>query len=224
MQSDLRCCATCGFLANRNKNTGIFEIATSDQRERGHFKTDTNDGGVARCSKNIGDLPQESLAAIKRLTNGVHADNANSGAIKEVIQRERLECGEWIQFNPLMSPKEHEDMNLVEKIQSRAQQWRDEDLRWRREVEQSLERRHIEAATRAEAAVAAASVKASVQAESHARSVKQSQRVTWVIAGLAVIASIASASAAWVTIADRVKERQKANVVIPHASHQPTSP
>jgi hypothetical protein len=58
------------------------------------------------------------------------------------VMNEDIECPRFRKWIPGKTPKEHEEMSLLERLRAEQQVWRTEEAKWRNETETSLNRRH----------------------------------------------------------------------------------
>lgn len=101
-------CAECGYLAVRYLDTQQLLCPTQYHRENGEPPDEKNSrlSKVMFCSRMAFDLPKEA------------ADGKKSRV--EVI-RDSRECGRFTQWQPLLiTPKEHLDMDFLERMDART--------------------------------------------------------------------------------------------------------
>jgi hypothetical protein len=114
-------CATCGFLARRNVKTSAIEPCTQEQRGWMGFDP-YQGGGMPYCAKLEHDLEAEWKAQLQRLrADTTHGGNLHCAAVSAVTYSERT-CAAFRQWDPLRSPKEHEELEFVERLQTLYQQ------------------------------------------------------------------------------------------------------
>lgn len=135
-------CRECGYLAVRNKITGQLVSPLREQRETG-FPPDGTLGigidGKPLCAVGAFDL-------VDGLPPGGAAGRA-------VVMAEERECPQFTELIPVLTPKEHLDMNALQKQDEFHRKCREDDQRWRAEQadkqrawqerqEEAAERRH----------------------------------------------------------------------------------
>lgn len=110
-------CADCGYLGVRNKDNQTIVSPGKDQRDTGRNPIARDRGDrildtVPVCGVGAWDLQAKTAEAREQLSSNASAD---ANAAKEVMHEPRTckRFTEWIQA--LVSPKEHIDMNLLEK-------------------------------------------------------------------------------------------------------------
>lgn len=143
-------CNCCGLLATRNFQNSLVYPANEHVRKTGRTKVyydssiDFGGGPMASgydaiiCFKGYPGLPED-------------IDETNE---LKAIQKERS-CPYFVAWVPGYTPEKHEEMTLLEQVQSlaaqqraeelqRSREWRAEDLRWQKQVEALYETRHQE--------------------------------------------------------------------------------
>jgi len=58
---------------------------------------------------------------------------------------EDIPCNVFRERIPGLTPKEHEEMRLLEQVELKTQKWREEDLAWQRTVDANITARHNQA-------------------------------------------------------------------------------
>ena len=140
-------CADCGFLAIRDEYTEDVKEATRRVRERGEAVTSAQNTHRAKV------FCYEGVRRMLPL-------NMDAQQVAAMVNEE-IECGEFRKWSEGKTPKEHEEMTILEQVKEenatarqedirRQKQWREEDLEWRKEVEDGIDRRFREAEDRKE--------------------------------------------------------------------------
>ena len=92
-------CADCGFLANRNFETGEL-VSVDEGRQTGRFRTlpGVTYGPVPTCFRMKANLFAEYLA------------EKSENRLLAVIAKDRGECAGFVKWEPGFTPKEHREM------------------------------------------------------------------------------------------------------------------
>lgn len=140
-------CLDCGYLAVRDEYTESTCEAIKATRTTGWHQSSMGNSTPADlfCYKTSPAFP---------ITDGTGQDCSLDDL--HVLQlRTEIECATWIAYYPGKSPKEHEEMSVVEQMRCeqlafqqqerrRADEWRAEDIRLRQQFEALYETRHQE--------------------------------------------------------------------------------
>jgi hypothetical protein len=139
-------CVDCGYLAI--KRVGSDELITppEDIRAGGQFPTTF----IERKGPTLDHEHQffcfkerlrfgEEMAA-SALLNRRNSWEQNS---QDVLRRPR-ECDQYFERKPGRSPKEHDEMKLLQAMEERTERCREEDRRWQHQQEALAETRHQE--------------------------------------------------------------------------------
>lgn len=134
-------CVDCGFLALRKKfERQELVSAPPCFREKGEMPPLAAVPGIGYRDDFLLE-PECHLGVINLKTEATgHARQRYF----EVAKRER-DCKEFVPLVPGCSLKDHQEMLLLQELRSRQEKWREEDLQWRKEVEEGIERRHRQA-------------------------------------------------------------------------------
>ena len=139
VDSQPQCCRTCGYVGLRPKDGGDLLEIDKECRSTGDVQWKLYPKGPV-CFHEAFDLFSEREEFAHRELKNI-AKCINPVAVKHVFDKERTGCP-WTRWIPGHTPKEHEDMSLLDKLESRTQQWRSEDIDWRLKVEEGIRKRH----------------------------------------------------------------------------------
>lgn len=126
-------CSECGLLA-LTWHHGTFE-ATEQLRERGQLPVDFSSGVIGITAA----YPVCCGGALD--FGGLNCPEPKE--LSAIFQADR-ECQKFVKWHRGLSPKDHHDMSILEKVRAEQSQWRNEDLRWQKQVEALAETRHQE--------------------------------------------------------------------------------
>jgi hypothetical protein len=115
MEDKVRC-VDCGFLAVRDEYNDDVCEAVHFTRNRSLHKSSSGNSVRATvfCYRNSSQFPK-------------NAATGNETQIYDAIRLE-IDCDEYRLWRPGKTPKEHEEMTMLEKMESMHSQWRIEDL------------------------------------------------------------------------------------------------
>jgi hypothetical protein len=114
-------CAACGYLGVRDMDNKMLVNPSAEQRRNGQPPSNSKGGAATQaepiCALGICDLESE-------LTGPGSAPAAT------VMSKDRI-CSPSTKNIPALTPKEHIDMNVLERQQAFQQEWREKDQQWR---------------------------------------------------------------------------------------------
>ena len=122
-------CVDCGYLCVRDNSLNQIVEADSEYRKRGHIP-DVFIAGQGQRMRYTADPVCFKMAADLR----TEMEGESAGAGYAVACRERP-CGEFIPWRQGYSPREHDEMKMLQEVERRTLAWRDEELRWQKQVE-----------------------------------------------------------------------------------------
>ena len=112
-------CADCGFLANRNFETGEL-VSVDEGRQTGRFRTllGVTYGPMPTCFRMKANLFAEYLT------------EKSENRLLAVITKDRGECAGFVKWEPGFTPKEHREMLFDLEREKLAADDRKEKRRW----------------------------------------------------------------------------------------------
>ena len=149
-------CIDCGFLAIRDHYNDEVREATEHCRATGRHQSSRGNGTPAKffCYASSpafpayakpGEFrppPSDRLTA-EQMAAG-HPPPSKPTPASILAFGTEVDCCEYCQWRPGKSPKEHEEMSFLQEVEARSSRWRDEELRWQKQVEAIAETRHQE--------------------------------------------------------------------------------
>ena len=165
-------CADCGFLGVFDERTDEVKEATARARQSGEQATSAQTTHRAKvfCYRNAREMDWATI---------------NPEQVATLVN-EPIDCVSYLAWSPGKSPKEHEEMTILEKVKAEFAKNREEDLR-------EADRRHQENVNLTTKSLKIADKGVEVAASSAHRSL--------ILAIFSVLCAVASAVAAWVAIA-----------------------
>jgi hypothetical protein len=135
-------CVECGFLAIRDEYDNSTCEAPPESRQRGIHKSSHGNITPAKffCYKNcpVFDAPVMPSGRDRNM----HSPRTENETLKSI--NNEIDCDLFFTWRPGKSPKEHEEMMLLQEVERRTDQWRQDDLRWQKQQEALAETRHQE--------------------------------------------------------------------------------
>ncbi len=138
-------CADCGFLTVRDEYNELPCEATPRTRSTGNHQSSNGKSVSAKlfCGKDNPAFPQPEEILDRGMHNPISQSHPNVQAIQT-----NIECGDFHRYRPGKTPKEHEEMTILEQVRAENQSARQEDLRrqeeWRKEDLQRQEKQRAE--------------------------------------------------------------------------------
>lgn len=124
-------CRNCGFLAVRDEYNDSVCEATDLTRSKGLHASSLGNATKAKvfCFKGSPAFQSLELSGQAGIVAGIS---------------EEIECDLFCGWHPGRTPREHEEMMHSQLLQIQESIRRQEDLQWRKDVEEALDRRHQE--------------------------------------------------------------------------------
>ncbi len=123
-------CVECGCFSLVHKTSREVVCADRNYRELGHIPHDP--GGYAIYeSEPLCGCESPAFTYVELLS-------------VEERKKTLVTCRRFVKYQPALSPKDHLEMSLLQEVERRTQEWRTEDLVWRKQVEAVIETRHQE--------------------------------------------------------------------------------
>lgn len=134
-------CKDCGFLSIRDARDSLVYPADERIRENAVTRNHTFSDGEIFGGASLTILSDRMICYVgyPALADDMH----ELRHAKTVIHKER-ECPHFIQWVPGKTPKEHEEMTILERVQAEYSQQRQEERQWQQQVEALAETRHQE--------------------------------------------------------------------------------
>lgn len=126
-------CVDCGYLALRKRQS--TELVGADARYR-------KDGAIPSDGQYnlFEDLPVcwRNVISFEEVAESSSRGDGHKAALAT------RRCPEFIKWRSHLSPKEHDEMKLLQEVERRTKEWRDEDVAWRENVDGDIDKRFKE--------------------------------------------------------------------------------